>query len=174
MAAANRPESKRLRRSSLPVSPFADTVLVVLRAGNGGKGRGGRLLDACHIFGVLDAFPLRRQAPTDMAGRDPELLQRLFLSDEYGKGTAVDHHHLGARYPPAFPTKIHMAAAADVRLCVDIQPVPAAVGRGDHLDHYYCVEREKIRMAAARLHDRRDDPREHHQPLFSEQYLPFC
>ena len=70
----------------------------------------------------------------DLVRRDPDLRQHVLLPDEHGEGTAADDHHHGRRDLSAFRAEIRVAAAADVRVRVDVQPVPAAVDRGAHLD----------------------------------------
>ena len=57
-----------------------------------------------------------------------------------------------ARHSPSVSAKVHLAAAADVRVRLDVQPVSAALFCGDHLDADHCVERTPVRMAADRVH----------------------
>ena len=141
MAAANRPESKGLRRSSLPFSPFADTFPLVFPARDRRQGCDRRLRDVRNIFGLLAAVPVWRQAPIDLASRDHDMLKRFLLPHEHGQGPAAHDHYYGARHSPAVSAKICVAAAADVCVCVDVQPVSAPAFCGDHLDIDNRVER---------------------------------
>ena len=49
-----------------------------------------------------------------------DVFEYVLLPDEHGKGSAADDNHNGRWDPSAFSAEVHMAFAADVRLCVDI------------------------------------------------------
>ena len=92
--------------------------------------------------------------------------KHVLLPHEHGKGPAADDHLHGRRDLLSLRAKIRVALAADVRVRLDLQPFPAAVDRINNLGRNHSLERTQIRMAAARLHYGRDDPRECYQSLF--------
>ena len=71
------------------------------------------------------------------------------------------------------PAKIFVAAAADVCVCVDVQPVSAASVCGGYLDGYHRLERTAIRMAANCLHFFRHGSRKCDQSIFPSKSRPF-
>ena len=88
----------------------------------------------------MAAVSLQGQAPAGLAGRDIDVREHVLLPDEHGQGSAADDHHHRSRYLSSLRTKVHMAAAADVCVRLDVQPVPAADVRGGHLGTDHRVE----------------------------------
>src|SRR5215204_4323958 len=141
MAAADGSQSEGLRRPSLSVSPFADSVPVVFRTGDGSQSRGGFLFEPRAFLGLLAALSLQGRLSAALAARAFNLRQPVLLPDEHGESAALNDYHFGYRDLSAVREKIRLAAAFDVRVCLDVQPFSLTVFRRLFLDADNCVER---------------------------------
>lgn len=113
---------------------------MVFRAGDGGEGGDDILRGRSDIFGILADLSVRHKAPTDLADRDTDLLEHVLFPNEHGKSPAADNHNHGAGNSPAIPTEVCLAAAADVCVRMDLQPVPAAAFCRVLLDDHHRME----------------------------------
>src|ERR1700674_4440063 len=95
LAAADDAESPRLRRSPPSVSHHPDSVHLVSRFADGGKGGRGCFRQPGRLFLLLAGGALRNSLPADLVAGAARLLGALSLSDEYDEGPPLRDHLSG-------------------------------------------------------------------------------